>query len=446
MFRRNILKNLNIWKTSSARKPLILRGARQVGKTSAVRMFGEEFNTFIELNLELAEHRRLFQRELSVQDLWQSILLSHQVRPTNQDVLLFIDEIQNAPEAIAYLRYFLEDLPGLHVVGAGSLLEMRLGTRQISFPVGRVEFMYMYPLSFVEYLHAAGHSQLVEAINEIPLPGYALDTSLRHFHRYTLIGGMPEVVDRYLDSEDVSSLGPVYHTLQQTYLDDVEKYSPRSAPIIRHCIEMAPFEAAKRIKFGGFGQSNYKSREISEALRKLQQAMLLNLLYPTTSLMIPAQRNRRKAPRLQFLDTGLINHAVGLQGQFFEHSDLHAIHRGLLAEHVVGQELLCHSTAHDVPLFWVREKNQSTAEVDYVINHRAKLIPIEVKAGKTGTLRSLHQFMDQCPHIYAVRLHSQGPQVTELRTPAGKAFQLLNMPYFLAGQIPAYLDWLMGHT
>ena len=444
MFNRKILKRLKIWRTSRARKPLILRGARQVGKTSIVRMFGKEFSTFIELNLELAEHRHLFQRDLSIQDLWQSILLTHQVTQQGQDILLFIDEIQNAPEAVAYLRYFHEDLPHLHVVAAGSLLEMRLGARQISFPVGRVEFMYMYPLSFIEYLHAAGLSQLAETIQEVPLPKYALDTAFRHFHRYTLIGGMPEVICQYLETEDVSTLGPIYHTLQQTYMDDVEKYAPRSAPIIRHCIEVAPFEAGKRIKYGGFGQSNYKSREISEALKKLQQAMLLNLLYPTTSVMIPAQRNRRKAPRLQFLDTGLINHAVGLQGQFFEHSELHAIHRGLLAEHIVGQELLCYSPAHNTPLFWVRQKNQSTAEVDYLIHHRAKLIPIDVKAGKTGTLRSLHQFMDQCPHAYAIRLHNQGPHVTDVRTPAGKSFKLLNMPYFLVSQTPAYLDWLMG--
>ncbi|MFC1766726.1 ATP-binding protein [Planctomycetota bacterium] len=359
MFNRNIIKKLKLWNTSPIRKPLILRGARQVGKTSAVRMYGNEFKTFIELNLERLDHRRLFQRELSVQDLWQAILLSQQVRFTRDNTLLFIDEIQNAPEAIAYLRYFYEELPEIPIISAGSLLEMRVGTKQISFPVGRVEFMYMHPLSFIEFLEASEQLQLIEALQEIPVASHIVELTIPHFHRYTLIGGMPEVVQRYLESQDVSSLGPLYHALQQTYMDDVEKYAPKSANIIRHCIEMAPFEAAKRIKFGGFGQSNYKSKEISEALRTLQQAMQLQLLYPTTAVEIPAQRNRRKSPRLQFLDTGLINHAAGLQGQFYEYNDIQAIHRGLMAEHIVGQELFCHSTNNIPPLFWVREKNQS---------------------------------------------------------------------------------------
>ncbi|MCP4452768.1 MAG: DUF4143 domain-containing protein, partial [Planctomycetes bacterium] len=186
------------------------------------------------------------------------------------------------------------------------------------------------------------------------------------------------------------------------------------------------------------------SRDISEALKMLEQAMLIRLLYPTTSVELPAQRNRKKSPRLQFLDTGLINHAVGLQGQFFEQSDLHALYRGLLAEHIVGQELLCHSPFNAEPLFWVREKRQSTAEVNYLIQHKGQLIPLEVKAGKSGTLKSLHQFIEHsdCPH--AIRLYGQGLSVTQAHTQSGKPFTLLNMPYFLASQIGAQLDAMLG--
>jgi len=443
VFNRKMLNDLRIWKETPKQKPLILRGARQVGKTSAVRIFGQEFDNFIELNLEQPAPRQIFQRGLPLNDLWQAILLVDNTTLSRGDTLLFIDEIQNAPEAVAYLRYFHEQLPHLHVISAGSLLEMRIGAKQISFPVGRVEFLYMYPLSFIEYLNAAGITQSVDLIQQVPFPEYALDTVLRHFHRYTLVGGMPEVIGRYLETENVSSLGPLYHALLQTYMDDAEKYAPSSAKVIRHCIETAPFEAGKRIKFSGFGQSNYKSKEISEALRTLQQAMLMRLLYPTTSVEIPAQRNRKKSPRLQFLDTGLINHAVGLQDQFFKYQDLHAMHRGLLAEHIVGQELLCHSSLNVEPLFWVREKKQSMAEVDYVVPHQGHLIPVEVKAGKSGTLRSLHQFMDQCDHTYAVRLHAHSLAIVDVRTPAGKTFKLLNLPYFLAGQIHDYLDWFL---
>jgi len=323
-----------------------------------VRLFGRHFANFLELNLELAADRQLFERELSVQDLWQAILLVRKEHLQSGDTLLFIDEIQNAPEAVAYLRYFHEQLPQIHVIAAGSLLEMRLGARQISFPVGRVEFLYMYPLSFMEYLEASDNTKLIELLQEVPFPEYARDTALSQFHRYALIGGMPEVVNEYVKNSEVVVLGSLYHALLQTYVDDAEKYAPGSVKTIRHCIETAPFEAAKRIKFEGFGQSSYKSKEISEALGRLQQAMLIRLLYPTTSVEIPAQRNRKKSPRLQFLDTGLVNYALGVQGQFFEFDDLHAIHRGLVAEHIVGQELLCHASLNSEPLFWgVRRSN-----------------------------------------------------------------------------------------
>jgi predicted AAA+ superfamily ATPase len=444
MINRKIIKDMLLWKNRASRKPLVLRGARQVGKTSVVRMLGEGYTDYIELNLEILENRQLFQRELPIKDLWQAILLTQNRIVNADDCLLFIDEIQNSPAAIAYLRYFHEDLPHVHVIGAGSLLEIRMGRKQISFPVGRVEFLYLHPLSFIEYLQATGNTQLAELIETVPFPSYALETALKQFHRYTLIGGMPEIVRQYIQDQDISSLTPLYHGLLQTYMDDVEKYAPSSTKVIRHCIETAPYEAAKRIKFAGFGQSNYKSRDISEALKTLEQAMLIRLLYPTTSVELPAQRNRKKSPRLQFLDTGLINHAVGLQGQFFEHSELHALYRGLLAEHIVGQELLCHSQLNTEPLFWVREKRQSTAEVDYLIQHKGRLVPLEVKAGKSGTLKSLHQFIEHsdCPH--AIRLYGQDVSVTQAHTQSKKPFTLLNMPYFLASQVDAYIDAMLG--
>lgn len=446
MFNRNILKKLELWRLKQKRKPLVLRGARQVGKTSAIRLFSESFANFVELNLELEAHRNLFKRSLPVNDLWQAILLSQRVELIPGETLLCIDEIQQVPEAAAMLRYFYEQLPHIHVIAAGSLLEMRLGAKQISFPVGRVEFLYLYPLSFPEYLAAQEEDQLLALLDTIPFPDFALPAAFQAFHRYTLLGGMPEVISHFIQSPDVSRLSSIYHSLLQTYKDDVEKYAPKSSHPIRHCIEVAPYEAGKRIKFGGFGQSNYKSKEMSVALRTLQQAMLLRLMYPTTSVEIPAQRNRKKSPRLQFLDTGLINYAAGLQSQFFEFTDLHAIHRGLLAEHVVGQELLCQSDENKEPLFWVREKTQSNAEVDYLLPYQTHLIPVEVKAGKAGTLRSLHQFMDRCDHDCALRLHTHELAITKTKTQSGKPYTLLNLPLFLACQIDSYLDWFVGEA
>ncbi len=155
--------------------------------------------------------------------------------------------------------------------------------------------------------------------------------------------------------------------------------------------------------------------------------------------------DKKKQPRLQFLDTGLLNYAVGLQGEFFKYEDLQAFYRGILAEHIVGQELLASDMGvRNKPIFWVREKKESNAEVDFLLHHRGRLIPVEVKAGKTGTLRSLHQFMEQVDHEYAVRMYAGPLEKTRVSTPRGKKFTLLNLPYFLAGKLGAYVDWFMA--
>jgi predicted AAA+ superfamily ATPase len=212
------------------------------------------------------------------------------------------------------------------------------------------------------------------------------------------------------------------------------------AAILRHCIESAPLIAGQRIKFAGFGSSNYGSREVGEALRTLQRAMLIHLLYPCTMVEPPIMPDLKKSPRLQFLDTGLLNCFAGLQSEFFQHTDLHAIYRGILAEHVVGQELLClESGSRKKPCFWVRDKTQSQAEVDFVVQHGRFVIPVEVKSGKVGSLRSLHEFMDRCPHGYAVRLYSGPFELHSVTTLAGKTYHLLNLPHFLAGLIHEYI-------
>jgi predicted AAA+ superfamily ATPase len=217
--------------------------------------------------------------------------------------------------------------------------------------------------------------------------------------------------------------------------------------VIRHCFEAAPLEAGGRIKFAGFGKSNYRSREAGEALRTLEQAMLVHLLYPSTSTEIPLIPDRKKSPKLQFLDIGLVNFAAGLQGQYFEHADLHSFYRGRIAEMIVGQELISAETdAHKKPVFWVREKSQAPAEVDFLIQHDEYAIPVEVKAGAKGTLKSLHQFINRCPHPYAVRFYSGPLTMERARTPEGKPFCLLSLPYFLAGWIKDYIRWFVENN
>jgi predicted AAA+ superfamily ATPase len=255
---------------------------------------------------------------------------------------------------------------------------------------------------------------------------------------------MPEVVNRYTASKEITTLATIYQSLLTSFADDVSKYARNDnmVNIIKHCIEHVPYEAGKRIKFSGFGNSNYRSREIGEALRILERAMLLYLIYPTTSTGIPIITNKKKSPRLQFLDIGLLNYVSGLQQYFFQYNDLLSFYKGILAEQVVGQELLALNMGISLkPVFWVREKKQSQAEIDFLYRFKEYVIPVEVKSGKVGKMRSLHQFMNYSQHPYAVRLYSGKIEINKIKTPEGKVFYLLNLPYFCVSWLSDYMQW-----
>ena len=446
MFPRNIVQELRQWAVKKDRKPLILRGARQVGKTTAVDIFSKDFDQYLYLNLEKKEAAEIFNYNLSTEDLIQAIYLFKDISPSKGKTLLFIDEIQNSPQAIAQMRYFYESAKELHVIAAGSLFEVMARDSHTSFPVGRVEYMFMYPLMFEEFLVATGEEQALKYFNNIPLPEFSFSKLHKLFHKYVLIGGMPEVVKAYIEKKDITSLTPIYQGLLTSYLDDVSKYARNKTmvQVIRHAVESAPLEAGRRIKFHGFGNSNYRSREMGEALRTLERAMLIYLLYPSTVTEPPIRPDLRKSPKLQFLDTGLINYFAGLQKFFFKMEDLHSFYQGILAEHIVGQELLAVDMRTSRKLsFWVRGKKQSNAEVDYIIQSGQYLIPIDVKAGKTGSLRSLHQFVERSAHPFAVRLNAGPVEKVKAVTPNGKQYDLLSLPYFLSAKLQNYIEWLM---
>lgn len=446
MFNRSILAYFQTWKNSTDRMPLILRGARQVGKTTAVELFSREYAQFIHLDLEKPAEAALFSRGHSAADLFQSILFFKGLPRTEGKTLLFIDEIQNAPEALKMLRYFYEDLPDLHVIAAGSLLEIALFQKAIGMPVGRVEYVHLHPLTFAEFVEAIGHAPAYEALSRFPFPDWAVPSMFDLFHRFSLVGGMPKIVARYAETKDVVSLKPLYEDLFHSFLDDIPKYASNETmrQVLGYCFAIAPRLAGERIKFANFGGSKYRSREAGEALRLLERAMIIRLLYPTTATEIPLIADIRKSPRLQFLDIGLINFAAGLQGEYFAQADLHSFYRGKIAEMMVGQELIgSETTTRQPPLFWTREKRQSQAETDFLIQHGSLAIPVEVKAGPTGRLRSIQQFIKRCPHGYAVRLYAGPLEINHLETLEEKPFLLLNMPYFLAGQLKEYIRHLV---
>jgi uncharacterized protein len=445
MFKRDILRKLSAWAKKKDRKPLILRGARQVGKTTAVNLFSERFDQYLYLNLEQKEERSIFEQDYPIEELIQAIFFYKDQVKHKGNILIFIDEIQTCPSAVSSLRFFYEAFPDLYIIAAGSLLETLIDTH-ISFPVGRVEYLVMKPLTFKEFLNALDEQNSLDIIkNKIPVPDFAHDKLMKLFHTYSIIGGMPEIVQKYSNGKDIIALNSVFDSLIVSYIDDVEKYARNNsmANVIRHAVSNAFYEAGSRIKFQGFGNSNYKSREVGEALKVLEKAMLIYLLYPSSSVKPPLLPNTKKSPKLQVLDTGMLNYFGGFQKELFGSRNIDSVYQGKIAEHVVGQELLaCQSSPLYKLHFWNREKKQSKAEVDFLIQYENIIVPVEVKSGATGRLRSLHQFMDRTPHEYAVRIYSGQLEVNRIKTLSGKDFTLLNLPLYLAGSIPEYLEWL----
>jgi predicted AAA+ superfamily ATPase len=444
MFNRTILNELELWLVKSNRKPLVIRGARQVGKTTIVNQFAGRFEQYIYLNLELAADRLPFEQFSSIELLVQALFfIKNQSLSKKSGTLIFIDEIQEVPEALNVLRYFYEDMPEIAIIAAGSMLET-LFDKHISFPVGRVEYKLLRPASFPEFLDAMGEVEALKYLLQAPAPAFTHTKLLQLFHTYALIGGMPEIVNNYSQNKDFTALSPVYDSLITAYMDDVEKYTSTNSQIqhIRHAIRASFSQAGKRIKFEGFGNSPYKSRDMGEALRTLEKALLIQLVYPCTGVQLPLLPDYNKSPRLQVLDTGMLNYFAGIQKEVLGTADLNKVYQGTLIEHLTGQELLATQFQSLSSLnFWVREKQTSSAEVDYVWPFEGKLIPVEVKSGVEGKLKSLHIFMDMAPHTMAIRFYAGEISITQALTPSGKAYYLLNLPYYLVSQIDQYLQW-----
>lgn len=440
MIQRSALHRLNEWKKSSNHKPLIIRGARQVGKTTLINEFSKIFDTYLYLNLDRKRDLDLFAEE-DVQTLIDKIHIHCRKSKKDGTTLLFIDEIQNSPKAVNMLRYFYEDAPWLYVVAAGSLLETLIDTH-VSFPVGRVEYMALRPCSFVEFLDGIGESFDAKAVCN--LQGDAIhDRLMGNFLNYILVGGMPEAIVRYAERRDVLAVNSIYSTFINAYSDDVLKYAPNNTmtAVIRHILREGWLYAAEPIAFNNFAESNYRSREMAEAFRTIERALLLELAYPVSNAQMPMMPNYRRKPKLLWLDTGLVNYYAGIRYEIFNVDDIMSVWKGRIAEHIVAQEMVSGSFEFGLRrCFWQRDKVGSSAEIDFVFPFGNMLIPIEVKSGHNSKLRSLHIFMDNVPHNIAVRVWTGRFSIDEIKTPNGKAFRLINLPFYYVGQMETVLQ------
>ena len=451
MFDRELLPRLRNWRDKSHRKPLVLRGARQVGKTTLVEEFAKEFDSFISLNLEIADDAAVFQRYTNVMDIWQYLCLKNHVRQDKKaKILLFIDEIQEEAKAVGMLRYFYEKLHWVYVIAAGSRLQS-LVKKRVSFPVGRVEYMNLRPFSFVEFVNALHGREWVNTIKTLSVSDEMHTDMMRLFNRYALIGGMPEAVSVYAENQDIEALSSIYNSLLQGYNEDIEKYakSVDQARLLSHIANTAWEEAASTITFTKFGESNYTSTQIHDGMNVLERAYLLSLDYPITATKAPAKPNKRRSPKMIMVDSGITNFFAGIQLEFLQNDELLDTWRGRAAEQIVAQELrvLLDSAYRDKQYFWVRDKKGTKAEIDFVWQYGSHIVPIEVKSGTNSHLRSLHSFVNlsQQP-VVAVRVWSGNYFVQEATTPApeNKPYKLINVPFYYIGQLLSILKQEIG--
>lgn len=450
MFSRTILQHLKAWMDDPLRKPLMLRGARQVGKSSAVRIFGQSFKHFAEVNLEKAKHRELLERARDNTEILSAIELLTGVPIVDHDTLIFIDEIQQVPSLITQLRFFLEERRHLPVIAAGSHLEAKIAREGLSVPVGRVDNAFIYPLTFREHLEVFAEDALLRMLDSASLASPPSEVvhhaALDAFSQFMCWGGMPEIAAARRDHASTDRVATIYESLMSGFREDVFKYaSEAEAKYLSFVIDNAPQEIGKAFKYENFGGGGFKSREMHRAFDVLEQVMLLHQVEPTHSLHLPMSGQPRHAKKLLFLDIGLVSYTAQLAESYLVRENLSDIFRGAAADQAVGQELLAIFPTRRLPLFyWCRHTNAGSAELDFTISHHGRIVGIEVKSSTAGRLRSLHQFIKEVPDSIAVRIHT-GPLAIENLRVGAHSQALLSVPLYLVYRLPELLDDAIDH-
>ena len=380
--KRDLLTNLELWIKKERPKPIILRGPRQVGKSWLAQEIGKKFDNFVEINFEMMpEVGSFFQTSLDPQELIKNISNYLKVKIIPGKTLLFFDEIQQVPKAVTGLRYFYEKIPTLHVIAAGSLLEFEL--RNISIPVGRVSFLYVYPLSFGEYLTATGNEALRKMLkknNYAKLHGTFHRQLLQEIRNYTLVGGMPEVVKEYISSSNLKECINIQSDILQTYITDFHKYAKKSQlKYLTKVFNSIPHQLGQKFKYSNVDK-NIKSTVLGEALDLLEMAGVIYKAYHTSSNGIPlgAEINLAKF-KVLFFDVGLTQRILNLDySNFLLNPDIFQINNGTIAKLFVGLELIAYANPREKSsvYYWHREKRASNAEIDYVMIINNKISPI----------------------------------------------------------------------
>lgn len=416
-YKRIIDHYLSEWASRDTRKPILLRGARQVGKSSAVRHLGQQFKNYVEINFEMEpQYKAIFKPDLNVSRIVMQIAALSGSRIEEGETLLFMDEIQECPEAIMSLRFFKENLPKLHVIAAGSLLEFALAELP-TFGVGRIHSMFMYPMTFDEFLLANKEDLLLEARNGAsalsPLPDPLHERLVNLLRTYMLVGGMPECVAKWVETHNYLLCQEVQDDILVSYEDDFPKYKKKAdVNLLRNILRSAAIQATKKFVYSKVG--DYKNIEVKNALDLLILAGLLIPVTHTSANGLPlgseADHSYRK---ILFFDCGLMLRLLGittgdtttLATQILTSTAADLVNKGTIAELVVGLEMLHYMTPnlrHEL-YYWVRLSKNSLAEIDYLLPFHLQILPIEVKAGSQGGMKSLWSFMREKHLTEAIR-------------------------------------------
>ncbi len=453
---RKYLKYMVDWKSRSNRKPLVLRGARQVGKTYLVREFAARyFDYLVEINFdETPEKVELF-RPSDIE-----VLLRYIATDTNTPVipgktLIFLDEIQKAPELFAKLRYFYEKKADLHIIAAGSLLDFILAEHEFSMPVGRIEYLFMGPMDFSEFLRANDQGKLLEFIQSFRLDmniPVSIHQKLIEWQRiYMAIGGMPAAVREYSAAHSFGQVDQELSSVIQTYRDDFAKYRKRiHAERLRMVLDRLPHLVGRKLKYVDLCREE-RAKDLHESINMLQMARIVHCVHHSSGNALPLSAQRRENDfKPLLIDVGIMMNALGLRVADILGGDLMLSNRGAVAEQFIGQQLLYREVGYREPrlYYWNREKRGAAAEVDYLLTFRDIVVPVEVKAGTTGTLKSMHVFATEKSSPIGIRFNLDTPSITRVdaRVMAGKThdFILMSLPMYMVSETERLLNDALG--
>lgn len=443
--KRDLLNTLKSWKVDPKRKPLIIRGARQVGKTWLVEHFGRtEFKTFFGINFELQPNFRSCFETLDPHEILTRIELTANTTLSGDNTLLFLDEAQECPAAIKALRYFFEMKPDLCVIAAGSLLEFMKQSDAISIPVGRVMNYHLHPLSFGEFLAACGEDRLREFLGNLSIGdtiAESIETKCATLLRaYLYTGGMPAAVSDWIDRRAFTGIDALHRSLLQNYRQDFGKYGRRTnSEMLEKAFMKIPGLVGAALVYSSIDRHS-NARDVKRAIELLEKAGMLVRIRATSGAGLPlvTYADDKKIKPL-FLDVGLLQNAMGISNETYLAPDLLAVYRGAVTEQFIGQQLLSARKPFEDPdlFYWARNVLGSEAEVDYLYQYGEKIIPIEVKSGATGKLKSLRIFLQENGAPFGARFSMH---------PLSFHDRVLSIPMFAVEAMPRLIQQACEHV